>query len=58
LIGIAFLGFDDAESVHGSNNGTTDIDLRFGTRITVSGVAVDTLKCDGTTLSRGGIKCP
>jgi hypothetical protein len=40
------------------NNATTDMELRFGTRMMVSGVAIDKVKCDGTILSRGSTKCP
>jgi len=40
-------------------NRTADADLRFGTRITVDGVAFGTpLKCEPTVLSRGTTKCP
>jgi hypothetical protein len=39
-------------------NNTTDVELRFGTRMTVSGADVGTLKCDGTSLSRGSLRCP
>src|SRR5262249_13150114 len=35
------------------NNRTTDMDLRFGTRSTINGVAVGSIRCDGTVLSRG-----
>ena len=40
------------------NNKTTDVDLRFGTRSTINDVAIGTLKCDGTVLSRGSKVCP
>jgi Right handed beta helix region len=40
-----------------TNNGT-DLDLSFGTRLTISGVTVGTIKCDGTVLSRGTTVCP
>ena len=40
------------------SNKTTDVDLRFGTRTTINDVAIGTLKCDGTVLSRGGKVCP
>jgi Right handed beta helix region len=40
------------------NNKTTDVDLRFGTRSTINGVAIGTLKCDATVLSRGSKVCP
>jgi hypothetical protein len=40
-------------------NRDADIDLRFGTRSTLAGVSVSTpLKCDGTILSSGNVKCP
>jgi hypothetical protein len=35
-----------------------DVDVRFGTRITVAGVAIGTMVCDGTVLSRGSTTCP
>jgi hypothetical protein len=40
------------------SNSSTDLDLRFGTRMTVDGAIIEKLKCDGTSLSRGSIKCP
>jgi len=40
------------------NNRTTDMDLRFGTRSTINGVAVGSIRCDGTVLSRGSKICP
>jgi hypothetical protein len=40
------------------NNTATDTDLRFGTRITVTGAVLGNLKCDATVLSRGTTKCP
>jgi hypothetical protein len=40
-----------------TNNGT-DLDLSFGTRVTINGVTVGTIKCDGTVLSRGTTVCP
>lgn len=38
----------------------TDVDLTFGTRATIIGVAVDTLTCDATVLLRGtlDLACP
>jgi hypothetical protein len=35
------------------NNKTVDVDLRFGTRSTINGVTIGTVKCDATVLSRG-----
>ncbi len=35
-----------------------DVDLRFGARATFDGVAVGTITCDGTALSRGTTVCP
>ncbi len=35
-----------------------DVDLRFGARATFDGVAVGTITCDGTVLSRGTTVCP
>jgi len=40
------------------DNKTTDVDLRFGTRSTIAGVDIGTMKCDGTVLSRGSTVCP
>jgi hypothetical protein len=40
-----------------TGNGT-DVDLRFGSRTTIAGVAIGTLVCDGTVLSRGTTVCP
>jgi hypothetical protein len=34
------------------------VDLRFGTRATLAGVAVGTIVCDATVLSRGTTVCP
>jgi hypothetical protein len=39
------------------NNGT-DVDLRFGTRATFQDVAIGTITCDATVLSRGSTVCP
>jgi hypothetical protein len=39
------------------NNGT-DVDLRFGTRATFDGVAIGSITCDKTALSRGTTVCP
>jgi hypothetical protein len=39
------------------NNGT-DVDLKFGTRVTFDGVTIGTITCDGTVLSRGTTECP
>jgi hypothetical protein len=35
-----------------------DVDLRFGARATFDGVAVGTITCDATVLSRGSTVCP
>jgi hypothetical protein len=35
-----------------------DVDLRFGSRATFGGVAVGSINCDGTALSRGSTNCP
>ena len=40
------------------NNGGTDVDLRFGTRVTFGGVTIGTITCDTTVLSRGSTVCP
>ena len=40
------------------SNTTADADLRFGTRITVSGAGFGKVVCDATVLSRGTTKCP
>jgi len=39
-------------------NNMSDMDLRFGARMTVNGVVIEKLICDGTILSRGTTKCP
>jgi len=39
------------------NNGT-DVDLKFGTRATFDGVAIGSITCDQTVLSRGTTVCP
>jgi len=39
------------------NNGT-DVDLKFGTRATFQDVAIGTIACDATVLSRGSTVCP
>jgi hypothetical protein len=39
------------------DNGT-DVDLKFGTRVTFDGVTIGTITCDGTVLSRGTTVCP
>ncbi len=43
-----------------SITGNTDVDvnLSFGTRSTINAVAVGTITCDGTVLSRGTTACP
>jgi hypothetical protein len=40
-----------------TNNGT-DVDLKFGTRVTFGGVTIGTIVCDTTVLSRGSTVCP
>jgi len=40
------------------NNNGTDVDLRFGTRATFQDVAIGTITCDATVLSRGTTVCP
>src|SRR5215831_11324620 len=39
-------------------NRTVDVDLRFGTRMTVDAAILGTVKCDATVLSRGSTRCP
>ena len=39
------------------DNGT-DVDLRFGTRVTFDGVTIGSIICDATVLSRGTTVCP
>ncbi len=41
-----------------TNNSTTDVDLRFGTRATVDGVTIGKITCDTTVLSRHTTVCP
>jgi hypothetical protein len=40
------------------NNTDTDVDLRFGTRVTFGGVTIGTITCDTTVLSRPTTVCP
>jgi hypothetical protein len=40
-----------------SNTGV-DVDLRFGTRVTLNGVTVGTVVCDATVLTRPATVCP
>ena len=40
-----------------TGNGS-DVDLRFGARAIFDGVAIGTLTCDSTVLSRGTTMCP
>jgi Right handed beta helix region len=40
------------------NNNGPDVDLRFGTRVTFGGVAIGSITCDATVLSRGSTVCP
>jgi parallel beta-helix repeat protein len=39
-------------------NRSVDVDLRFGTRMTVDAAILGTVKCDATVLSRGSTRCP
>lgn len=41
-----------------TNNSTFDVDLRFGTRATFQDVAIGSIACDATVLSRGSTVCP
>jgi Right handed beta helix region len=41
-----------------TNNNTFDVDLQFGTRTTFDGVAIGSITCDATVLSRGSTVCP
>ena len=40
------------------NNSGTDVDLRFGTRVTFGGVSIGSITCDATVLSRPPTVCP
>ncbi len=40
------------------DNTDVDVDLRFGSRMTIVGVDVGTMTCDGTVLTRGFPTCP
>jgi Right handed beta helix region len=40
------------------NNSETDVDLKFGTRVTFQDVAIGSITCDATVLSRGSTVCP
>ena len=39
-------------------NRSVDVDLRFGTRMTVDAAILGAVKCDATVLSRGSTRCP
>ena len=41
-------------------NGTTDVDLSFGSQATLNDNSIGTIACDGTALVRGdtGTACP
>jgi hypothetical protein len=41
-----------------SGNRKLDVDLKFGTRATFQGVAIGSITCDATVLSRGTTVCP
>jgi len=41
-----------------TSNNTFDVDLQFGTRTTFDGVAIGSITCDATVLSRGSTVCP
>jgi len=58
--GTLTISSDPAKPSRIVNNGT-DVDLKFGTRATFDGVAIGTIVCDGTVLSRdstGSTVCP
>jgi hypothetical protein len=40
-----------------TGNGT-DVNLKFGTRVTFQGITIGTIVCDNTVLSRGSTVCP
>jgi hypothetical protein len=48
---------DPAKPSSITNNGL-DVDLKFGTRATFQGVAIGSITCDATVLSRGTTVCP
>jgi len=54
--GLTFASIPPNPSTVQSNG--TDIRLRFGTKSTINGVAVGTIVCDATVLSRGTVVCP
>ena len=54
--GLTFASIPPNPSAVQSNG--TDIRLGFGTKSTINGVAVGTIVCDGTVLSRGTTVCP
>src|SRR5262245_50383308 len=55
--GTLTISSDPAKPSRIGSNGT-DVDLRFGTRATFDGVAVGSIACDKTVLSRGTAVCP
>jgi hypothetical protein len=55
-IGLTFVSIPPNPSAIQSNG--TDITLGFGTKSTIDGVAVGTIVCDSTVLSRGTKVCP
>jgi hypothetical protein len=40
------------------HNSGTDVDLKFGTRVTFGGMTIGTITCEATVLSRGTTVCP
>jgi hypothetical protein len=56
--GTLTLTSDPASPSSITNNSTFDLDLTFGTRATVDGVTIGTIRCDATVLSRGSTVCP
>jgi Right handed beta helix region len=55
--GTLTISSDPAKPSRIVNNGT-DVDLKFGTRATFDGVAIGSITCDQTVLSRGTTVCP
>jgi hypothetical protein len=54
--GLTFASIPPNPSTIQSNG--TDVMLTFGTKSTINGVAVGTIVCDATVLSRGTVVCP
>jgi hypothetical protein len=54
--GLTFVSIPPNPSAIQANG--TDVTLSFGTRSTIEGVAIGTIVCDGTVLSRGTKVCP